>query len=482
MKNDQKTATLAICFLFLTAFRPVWQPSIAAEVAPISQSSFVLSQAGRVQMLSLSGGDPRPFFRVDFNVKDRNGNPAEYDPPKNVEEMRKAIRIAGDPGQKLEFEPFYAAGSSGSPSQAIGSEMMLLVDVSGSMNATMEPETNRIQVAKEAAKRLMQDLRPGLDRIAIVPFESRKVKERIQSANFVDSPEEARKQIEALSLGDVQGNTALYSATETALRRLQERQKQDPSRQFLLAVLTDGANDVHPERGDDPGLLGDEGRERVKKAAADAGFPVHTIGVGTPGGKGFNEEVLQEMASNGGSYFLADTPQSLNNILEVLRRSLKDRLRIAFYIANRRGCDRQTAIRFKVRLTLPGKGTMESGDLLWTCGMAGCAPEGALDESESKALFNLPVRLPECNPWGILARRLGLAALLSLGLAAFWFFVPRLMWPRPQMPKIGGREAGAVPSPSRSPSNPSSPSPGAGRKSKRQFEETQVSRRSDGRD
>ena len=475
MKSDPLKAVLVTCFLFQAAFHPVEQPSAAAEIAPASTSDYVLAQTGRVQMLRLSGGDPRPFFRIDFNVKDRNGNPAEYDPPKNVEELKKTVRILGDASQKLEFEPFYAVGSSGSSSQTIGSEMMLLVDVSGSMKAPMGPETNRLQVAKEAAKRLLQGFRPGLDRIAIVPFESRQVKERIQKADFVDSLEAAQRQIESLSLGDGKGNTALYSATETALQELKKRKSENPSRQFLLAVLTDGANDVLSERGDDPGLLGDGGLDQVKNVMTDAGIPVYTIGVGNPGGKSFNEEALREMASNGGGYFLADTPQGLNNILELLRRSLKDRLRIAFHIANRRGCDRQTSIRFKVRLMLPGKGAVESGDLLWTCGMAGCAPEGALDESESKALFSLPTRLPECNPWIILARRLGLAVLLSLGLAAFWFFVPRLMWPRPRMPKIPGREAGSLSSSApRTPVNPSTPSPSAGRKSKRQFEETQI--------
>jgi Ca-activated chloride channel family protein len=479
MKSDPRFAWITalilcgFCLVFLAAIHPMKQPAAAAEISPPPASNYVLAQTGRVRMLRQNSGDPRPFFRVDFNLRDRNGNPAEYDPPRNAEELKKAIRISGDISQKLEFEPFYAAGSSGDATQAAASEMMLLVDVSGSMKASMGPDTNRLQVAKEAAQRLLQGFRPGMDRIAIVPFESRRVRERIQNADFVDSPEAAARQIESLSLGDEKGNTALYSATETAVRLLQERQKQDPSRQFLLAVLTDGDNDVHPERGDDRGLLGVEGREQLKKTINEAGIPVYTIGVGNPGGKSFNEAVLREMAADGGSYFLADTREKLNSILDILRRSLKDRLRITFYIANRRGCDRQTSIRFKVRLTAPGKGMVESGDLLWTCGMAGCAPEGDLDETERTALLRLPSRLPECNPWGILLRRLGLAALLSLGLAAFWFFVPRLMWPRPRMPVIPGRDLGARPA-----ALPRTSSPKAGldtgRKSKRQFEETQV--------
>ncbi len=481
MKSEMKltiTICLGLWLLTCAACRRV-EPSSRAAEPPDANAPLVLTQVSKTRMLRAREGDPRPFFRAEFNVTDRNGNPVEIEMPKD---LKSAISIAGDKRNKLEFKPFFVFADSPSDGkkQGAGGEMMLLVDVSGSMKAKLDDTRNRLQVAQEAAQRLLRGFREGIDRIAIIPFESRDVEKRIRDGEFVDTVEKAQRQIAELNLGDGEGNTALYSATETALLILQERKSKESSQQYLLAVLTDGKNDVDNPI-DDKELLGNEGLGRVKELAGNVGIPVYTIGVGTPG-KDFNEDVLRQMASNGGSYFSADKPEELNKALDSLRRSLQNRLQIAFYVANRRVCEAPRSINFKVQLTPPGKNLIESGELVWTGGIAGGAPEGELNDNEKKALTELQDPPPLCDVWGVLLRRLGMLGLLSAGLAALWFFAPRFFWPRPTLPQMPGRE-GQRPQPSRKPPRSSKSSPErdappapsqSASKPRRQFEETRI--------
>jgi Mg-chelatase subunit ChlD len=479
MQNKTKqTITICLSLWLLTgaACSRAGQSSRAAETSS-SAAPLVLKQVGRTQMLRSREGDPRPFFRAEFNVVDREGNLKKMEA---LKDLKSAINILGDPRDKLEFKPLYAASFGSDTNRSVGSEMLLLIDVSGSMKATMDAGRNRLQVAQEAAQQLLLGFRDGVDRIAIAPFESRAVKNRIREAEFVDTVAKAQGQIAALSLGDEKGNTALYSATETALRILQERSSKEPSRQYLLAVLTDGINDVDNPI-DEKGLLGDEGLGVVKDLAGKVGIPVYTIGVGTPG-KDFNKVALSEMVAHGGSYSSADNPEGLRKVLESLRRSLQNRLRVTFFIANRRVCGGLTSIRFNAQFTPPGKGTIESDDLIWTGGVAGNAAEGELDQYEKKALTDFPNPPPPCDPWRSLLWRFGMLGLLSAGLAALWFFVPRFFWPRPPLPQIPGRD-GQRPQPARKPPRASrsasepdepAPSPRPSAKPRRQSEQTRI--------
>ena len=171
----------------------------------------------------------------------------------------------------------------------------------------------------------------GVDHIAIVPFESHQVVERIKAARFVSTTAEARHQIEALPAPRGDYNTALYSATVAALEVLEGRKALHPSRQFQLIILTDGKNDVRPR--DDPGLLdGNRGLQTVVLKASEVRIPIYTVGFARP--RDLDEASLQAMAwPSSSNYFPAPDADRLEQALQalkVVRQTLVDRLRITF--------------------------------------------------------------------------------------------------------------------------------------------------------
>src|SRR5438034_43375 len=78
----------------------------------------------------------------------------------------------------------------------------------------------------------------GGDRIAIVPFESHAVAERIAHATFQDSARAAEADLDRISPPEIHNNTALYSAVMDALPVLERERGSD--RAVALVVFTDG--------------------------------------------------------------------------------------------------------------------------------------------------------------------------------------------------------------------------------------------------
>jgi Mg-chelatase subunit ChlD len=312
---------------------------------------------------------------------------------------------------------------------AISREVMLVLDIIGSMTKRLADGRTRFDAAKEAATRFLQNFQDGVDGMAIVPFESHQVVERIQAGRFVHTQAEARRQIEELPVPRGPYNTALYSATVAALEVLAGRKAANPSRHFLLIVLTDGKNDVRPRMGDDPGLLtGEQGLHTVQQKAREVGIPIYTVGFGASG-VDFDEETLRAMAwPNPTNYVTALNAPQLENALRQAHQAL-DRLRITFHTSYTDWTTLKERT-FLVRFRLPDGRQLHSAESRWLCtSMTGCPPEGTLTHAEYKAWLD-SVKPAEKTFLAVVLRRLGILALCSGALAFLWFMPPRLLWPQ----------------------------------------------------
>lgn len=208
------------------------------------------------------------------------------------------------------------AGRSESRLRAEGIDIVLAVDVSGSMQA-MDFKINgkprdRLSVVKEVVKEFIQ-ARPN-DRIGMVAFAARA---------YVASPltldhDWLLANLDRIKIGLIEDGTAIGAGLGTAVNRL--RDTTAPSR--VVVLLTDGVNNVWKIKP-----------LQAAKAAKEFGVRVYTIGAGTQGvapmpvimgGQivGYrpmpveiDEALLKQIAElTGGQYFRATDTESLREI------------------------------------------------------------------------------------------------------------------------------------------------------------------------
>ncbi|MDK9705465.1 MAG: VWA domain-containing protein [Desulforhopalus sp.] len=157
-------------------------------------------------------------------------------------------------------------GNTTAEIKASGIDIILAVDVSGSMEAmdfTLDGKSaNRLAVVKKVVDEFI-DQRPN-DRIGLLAFAGRPY---LVSPLTLDH-DWLRKRLESLSLGMVEDGTAIGSAIGSGINHLRDQK----SKSRLLILLTDGINNA----GSVPPLVAAE-------AAETLGIKVYTIGAGTRG-------------------------------------------------------------------------------------------------------------------------------------------------------------------------------------------------------
>ncbi|MDX1733039.1 MAG: VWA domain-containing protein [Halioglobus sp.] len=201
-----------------------------------------------------------------------------------------------------------------------GRDLMLAVDISGSMQMEDMQIGNKLGTRIEAVRQVgtkFIERRTG-DRLGLILFGSNAY---VQSPLTFDTATVRRFLAEA-QVGFAGKETAIGDAIGLAVKRLKER----PAQSRVLILLTDGqdtASSVQPLE--------------AARLAADLGIRIYTIGVGAdsltlPGifGSSFgsrrinpsaelDEEGLQELAGlTGGAYFRARNPQELAAIYSLL--------------------------------------------------------------------------------------------------------------------------------------------------------------------
>jgi Ca-activated chloride channel family protein len=211
-------------------------------------------------------------------------------------------------------------GSSNIEIEASGIDILLAVDVSGSMEAmdfTLGGKpTNRLEVVKKVVAEFIEQ-RPN-DRIGLLAFGGRPY---LVSPLTLDHSW-LGKRLESIRIGMVEDGTAIGSAIGSGTNRLRDRK----SKSRILILLTDGMNNA----GRIPPLVAAE-------AAETLGIKVYTIGAGTRGeapipvtdsfGRkklvqarvDIDEKTLKEVAEKtGATYFRATDTASLAEIYKVI--------------------------------------------------------------------------------------------------------------------------------------------------------------------
>jgi Ca-activated chloride channel family protein len=188
--------------------------------------------------------------------------------------------------------------------------VMLVIDTSGSMNATDVAPT-RLDAARTAAHTLLNQL-PSGNRVGLVSFST----SAVLVAPLTDNRDTVQQAIDSLQPG---GATATGDGLALAVAQLKAAVTAKTTAgkaPAMIVLLTDGAWN----RGPDPLI-----------AAADAkaaGIPVQTVGIGSRSGNvqiqgrdigGVDEAALQALATaTGGKYYFAEAAGQLNQIYSAL--------------------------------------------------------------------------------------------------------------------------------------------------------------------
>ncbi len=222
-------------------------------------------------------------------------------------------------------------GNTTTEIEASGIDILLAVDVSGSMEAldfTLKGKAaNRLDVVKSVMHTFIEE-RPN-DRIGLLAFAGRPY---MVSPLTLDH-DWLTQRLDSLSIGMVEDGTAIGSAIGSGLNRLRDRK----AKSRIMILLTDGMNNA----GTVPPLVAAE-------AAETLGIKVYTIGAGTRGeapmpvtdrfGRkrlmrvkvDIDDETLGKVAEQtGGRYFRATDTESLEkvyqeiNTMETTTRNIK---------------------------------------------------------------------------------------------------------------------------------------------------------------
>ncbi len=223
------------------------------------------------------------------------------------------------------------SGQTITRTEASGIDIMLAIDVSGSMLAEDfsigNQRANRLEAVKRVTREFIEQ-RPN-DRIGIVAFAGQAY---LVSPLTLDH-DWLLKNLERVQIGLVEDGTAIGSAIASAANRLKDKE----AKTKLVVLLTDGDNNS-----------GKVTPLTAAEAAKALGIRIYTIGAGTrgtapypmrsTGGRlmgyqnipvQFDEEALKEIASiSGGEYFRATDTASLEDIFGEIDKLEKSKVEI----------------------------------------------------------------------------------------------------------------------------------------------------------
>lgn len=208
-----------------------------------------------------------------------------------------------------------------------GVDIVLCIDVSGSMNAE-DLTPNRLEAAKQVAANFV-DNRPT-DRIGLVVFSG----ESFTQCPITADHAVVKAQILNIRSGFLQDGTAIGTGLATSVERL----KSSKSKSKVVILLTDGENNG--------GLIDPQTAKEIAKSLK---VKVYTIGVGTDGFApmleatslgtvrsnekvNIDEKLLTEIAvETGGRYFRAKDNGGLKNIYSEIDKLEKSKVEVSTY-------------------------------------------------------------------------------------------------------------------------------------------------------
>lgn len=222
------------------------------------------------------------------------------------------------------------AGTENREVTSEGIDIMLALDISGSMRAEDFKPENRLYVAKEEIRKFVS--KRVSDRIGLVVF---------SQTSFTQCPLTLDYGIllnflEQVKFGMIKDGTAIGMALANCINRLRE----SPSKTKVIVLLTDGVNNA-----------GEIDPLTAAGIAKTMGVKIYTIGVGRPGnamypvddpifGKRYvylpneiDEEVLSQIADKtGGKYFRARSEKELEQIYDEIDKLEKTKVKVNEYV------------------------------------------------------------------------------------------------------------------------------------------------------
>jgi Ca-activated chloride channel family protein len=210
-----------------------------------------------------------------------------------------------------------------------GIDIMLALDISGSMQAEDFKPQNRLEASKEVIRNFIKG-RQG-DRIGLVAFS----RQAFTQCPLTTDYQLLAQFVDQVNFGMVEDGTAIGLALATAANRLIG----SDAKSKIIILLTDGANNA-----------GEIDPITAAKAISALGIKVYTIGAGTEGmvdmpvmdpvfGKRFvrlqsdiDEDLLQKVAAmTGGQFFRAKNSQALQDIYDQISKMEKSKIEVKEY-------------------------------------------------------------------------------------------------------------------------------------------------------
>ncbi|GAB4318652.1 MAG: VWA domain-containing protein [Candidatus Zixiibacteriota bacterium] len=229
-----------------------------------------------------------------------------------------------------------ARPQSGTSSREITSEgidIMLVLDVSGSMKAEDFRPNNRLYVAKQVIRDFVEGR--SNDRIGLVVFAAQSFTQCPLTLDY----DVLTGFLDEIDFGMIEDGTAIGMALANAINRLRD----SDAKSKVVILLTDGVNN----RGEIDPLT-------AAQMAKALGIKVYTIGAGKPGnalypvedpvfGKRYvyipneiDEDVLQQIAQlTGGRYYRAQSEQMLDKVYQEISMLEKTEVKIKEYVQYR---------------------------------------------------------------------------------------------------------------------------------------------------
>jgi Ca-activated chloride channel homolog len=214
-----------------------------------------------------------------------------------------------------------------------GIDIILTLDVSGSMQAEDFKPQNRLFVAKDVIKEFVEERTE--DRLGLVVFAAQAF---TQCPLTLDHNVLVRF-LEDVTFGMVEDGTAIGTAIANSCNRL----KDSPSISKVIVLLTDGVNNT-----------GKIDPITAAEIAASLDIKIYTIGIGKPGNAPFpvddpflgriykyipnalDEEVMQKVADlTGGIYFRAETSEKLTEVYKEISELETTEIKTKGYIQYR---------------------------------------------------------------------------------------------------------------------------------------------------
>ncbi len=369
---------------------------------------------------------PVPCMTMGITAVDDSDRPAAFPLPP-AQKLTTALKVQSAAGNAL--QPFYATTGQGLDASQHTNVILLVIDISGSMNDPSPGATSRFNAIQGAVTRYIDAMDEGSDEIAIVPFESHNVVSTIRAAVFSSRKADLLAQLNAMPQPTPKNNTALYQAVFTGAETLKaevatlEHDGHSAAElQPHLLVMTDGKNEV--QAGDDPLLLnGPLGLTQATAQVTASKLDVIGVGFGDPAA--IDAESLRKLSTR---FFYAADANQLLDALHVTRTEKSHVIQMTWVLAepNRVALTGRDQIWTPI-LTLDG-GSILNGEPVRMIAPATAAPLYSRSALPAELVALIAAHPPTSSGWSFVVVHLLLFLSASALLLVLWFWVPRLIW------------------------------------------------------